>query len=531
MKPLISVFIIVMLIVSCSDENTGPSATGAIKGIVINSLTQEPESGVAITTEPATTSLMSNENGLFEIVGIDAGEYTIYATKNNFSTTSVTVNVKSDETTEVTILINDTLNGKYGNVEGVILDSETDNPVSGVSISTSPQTTETVTDSEGRYKLEYLLPGDYSLICKKSGYNDKSVKFKIIAGKTTELSFKLTAENTQNKPPDKPVLISPFDGEIIDGNEVVLQWECSDPDGDLLLYDVYLSQSNPPDKIVQRDYQNTSLKILIPEEASMLFWKIVAKDYKSNSVSVSDTYYFITQNSNSINKGMILHYTFDEKNAKDVSGHNNDGVLYNNVEFVNGVFGYAAYLKGNDQQNEDGAYIELPKIDFKKYKEFTIALWVNEELAFQNIGQPYIAGDAYINWGIHSEGWIGIGNYSLPPENEYRAINFSVGAISEWWATVPLWVKFDESLQHRWVHYTLIYKDNKVYGYINGKLIGQKYQQINKISDYAAIGRHWWYFGEKFMTSASLIFSVDDVRVYTRALNSIEIQRLSRFRD
>ena len=56
--------------------------------------------------------------------------------------------------------------------------------------------------------------------------------------------FFITVITSCNKKPDLPVCISPKDGATnITDSVLVLEWECSDPNGDELVFDVFLSES------------------------------------------------------------------------------------------------------------------------------------------------------------------------------------------------------------------------------------------------------------------------------------------------
>jgi len=82
---------------------------------------------------------------------------------------------------------------------------------------------------------------------------------------------------TFNHPPSTPSNPDPEDGDINVGYDVVLSWNCYDPDGDSLKYDVYFGDTNPPIKVKS----NQTDKIYDPEgpiENTTYFWQIVAWD-------------------------------------------------------------------------------------------------------------------------------------------------------------------------------------------------------------------------------------------------------------
>ncbi|MGB9702808.1 MAG: hypothetical protein ACPL1A_08815 [Candidatus Kapaibacteriota bacterium] len=90
----------------------------------------------------------------------------------------------------------------------------------------------------------------------------------------------------------------------------------------------------------------------------------------------------------STNENVIAYYPFDNENCLDYSGNHYDGKPINNPTYVPGVSGKAIHLVGkgnfiNKGQSVSliGSYVELPFIDYSKYSNLTISLWVR----FQNL--------------------------------------------------------------------------------------------------------------------------------------------------
>jgi|WetSurMetagenome_2_1015567.scaffolds.fasta_scaffold60006_2 hypothetical protein len=97
---------------------------------------------------------------------------------------------------------------------------------------------------------------------------------------------------TSNKPPSKPILVSPADGQSNVPLNTELQWNCSDPDGDALRYDIYFGASHSPSLIDS----NQTATYYLPGEldyGARYYWKIVARD-ENNASTSSDSYYFTT---------------------------------------------------------------------------------------------------------------------------------------------------------------------------------------------------------------------------------------------
>ena len=85
-----------------------------------------------------------------------------------------------------------------------------------------------------------------------------------------------------NQPPNPPELPIPEDGAVNQPIEPELSWDCTDPEGDPLTYDVYFGTVNPPPLV----YSGQSLTTYYPgilEANTEYFWWIMAHDNHSNS--------------------------------------------------------------------------------------------------------------------------------------------------------------------------------------------------------------------------------------------------------
>ena len=81
-----------------------------------------------------------------------------------------------------------------------------------------------------------------------------------------------------NYPPHGPVVVSPADGATNHPfNDKTLQWSCSDPDGDALVYDVYFGvETTPPLRSSNRTSTSFTVNLVFP--GATYYWRIVARD-------------------------------------------------------------------------------------------------------------------------------------------------------------------------------------------------------------------------------------------------------------
>lgn len=91
-------------------------------------------------------------------------------------------------------------------------------------------------------------------------------------------SFFTQPQLSYNQFPYVPQLETPAYGSEVMGNKILLKWNCEDPDGDSLKYDLYVSNENIPNLFKENLEVNTYEVVLEP--AKTYYWRIVAKDGK-----------------------------------------------------------------------------------------------------------------------------------------------------------------------------------------------------------------------------------------------------------
>ncbi len=110
-----------------------------------------------------------------------------------------------------------------------------------------------------------------------------------------------------NNPPEKPQLVYPLD--YSDNNELslLLQWSKSnDPDGDDVVYDLYMFGSLFPYTLIASDVATNSYMLNNLEYDSLYCWEIMAKDSRNGS-TLSETGHFYTKSSEPPSKANLLY--------------------------------------------------------------------------------------------------------------------------------------------------------------------------------------------------------------------------------
>jgi hypothetical protein len=99
----------------------------------------------------------------------------------------------------------------------------------------------------------------------------------LIAGIIVAGCGKDATDALQNRAAEIPSNPYPADGGADQVVDITLSWECSDPDGDPLTYDIYFN-TLPPPSLADSNLTQTTFDPGILEKDSVYYWSIVARD-------------------------------------------------------------------------------------------------------------------------------------------------------------------------------------------------------------------------------------------------------------
>lgn len=87
----------------------------------------------------------------------------------------------------------------FGSIEGVVINSETEEPVSNANITTTPPTNSILTNPDGTFVFDEVPTGSFSIQARKSGYQSNSVSITVRDGGVAIANIPLTPS-----PEDEP---------------------------------------------------------------------------------------------------------------------------------------------------------------------------------------------------------------------------------------------------------------------------------------------------------------------------------------
>lgn len=165
-----------------------------------------------------------------------------------------------------------------GSLEGTVVDAATSEPLENVRITTSPASTTVFTDEEGKFFIEQITAGDYSVQASLEGYQTVFKPANVIRNVLSNVFFEMGKSITYNFPPSAPKLISPEQNSHIDSTSVQFVWTAEDPEGDRLIYKIELrNDKNSNVEIFEeiRDTFYTHSPLLL---GAKYFWQVSASD-------------------------------------------------------------------------------------------------------------------------------------------------------------------------------------------------------------------------------------------------------------
>lgn len=173
----------------CKDASVDPVLFGDITGTVRHADTGEAVEGAQVTTSPPTNAIVTDESGAFRFEDVETGNYTITVSKLDFSTSTTTVSVRRNQTTQAEVMLR---REAIGRIEGQVQDADTQEALSNVSVTTDPPSGAVVTAGDGSFSFEEMEIGDYKLTFSKSGYRTDSVFVSVRENQTAMATVQLS---------------------------------------------------------------------------------------------------------------------------------------------------------------------------------------------------------------------------------------------------------------------------------------------------------------------------------------------------
>lgn len=169
---------------------TQPPAPGGSAFIIgfVTDAEEEPMQGVTVTLDGASSSssVTTDEDGLFEFRNLAAGDYTLTCEKEGFETYTEDISLGEGEVKNVEVVLEEVVKGS---ISGYIVDIKGD-PVANARIKLKGIKTgylsNAASDADGFFEFEDLEADTYVLVVKKKGYKKARKTLTLEDGESTE---------------------------------------------------------------------------------------------------------------------------------------------------------------------------------------------------------------------------------------------------------------------------------------------------------------------------------------------------------
>jgi len=168
----------------------------------------------------------------------------------------------------------------FGSLVGSVFESGQNVAAENVTISTTPATSLILTDDFGRFELDNIEVGTYTVRAERDGFKTVIESITVFENKVANVIIQLEPDSLTNTLPTMPNSPSPSDNSLAQAIDVTLSWESVDTDDqDDLVYDILLCSSNETNcEIVVMGHSENFIELRNLEYNTVYFWQVVARD-------------------------------------------------------------------------------------------------------------------------------------------------------------------------------------------------------------------------------------------------------------
>jgi hypothetical protein len=410
----------------------------------------------------------------------------------------------------------------FGNINGIVTDSKSGEPVRAASVTLNPGGVKTTTGSDGRYEYLKTEAGQYTVQVMKDSYQTAVFPVTLQAGVTKTVDIPL-ATGVSSLAVNKSTLnmgtntnLATF--TVLNTGSSDLAWQIE--------YDCEWITSISPGAGTTKANGSTSVSVKIDrskltEKKTYAYSFVITSSGGSTAVTVSATGEGGEgdnggNGSGAVTNGLLGYYMFDDETANDMTDNELDGNFVNSPEFVSDTpdgQGKAVFLNKNKDQ-----YLNIPYNPFKDKFAYSISFWIKD---FGNQGVIFstISGNiSYSSYNHPSLVTNSSGKFIFYGANARGSepFDYGISAIQDGkWHMVTLTVAASVYWVDIYDHTALLYVDGKQVD--NNSVDGGMYSgdRGTKIQ----FGGNGGYSSE-MRTSMKL----DNVRFYDRILSKNDVQ-------
>lgn len=169
---------------------------------------------------------------------------------------------------------------QFGTLFGEVLLADQNTPISSVTVSTNPPTSSVETDAEGRFQLENIPAGTYSLRTEKAGFLTELTPVSVFGNSDVNVIIRMNSDSLENNLPSVPTNVFPEEGSIDNETSFTFAWSATDMDEeDDLTFDLLLFNSDQTEMTeLATNLSDTTYEVSNLAFNTNYFWQVVAYD-------------------------------------------------------------------------------------------------------------------------------------------------------------------------------------------------------------------------------------------------------------
>lgn len=215
-----------------------------------------------------------------------------------------------------------------GTITGRVVEANSFDPIENAKITISPTGNAVFTNLDGYFIMNYVEEGEYSVSATKEAYLTSFEAATVIEDLEVNVIFELQDNNSLNKPPTAPQLITPEDGSEDLELSVELIWSSEDPDDDELSYKLEIKNDIDNNTILIESIVDTTYVISDLKYGVKYFWQVAVSDAINDDVlsvvnsfktkiDPDNRYLYVKKGVN--NNNIIYSSNFDEESGEQIN--------------------------------------------------------------------------------------------------------------------------------------------------------------------------------------------------------------------
>ena len=215
-----------------------------------------------------------------------------------------------------------------GTITGRVVEANSFDPIENAKITISPTGNAVFTNLDGYFIMNNVEEGEYSVSATKEEYLTSFEAATVIEDSEVNVIFELQDNNTLNKPPLAPQLITPEDGSEDLELSVELIWSSEDPDEDELSYKLEIKNDIDNNTILIESIVDTTYVISDLKYGVKYFWQVAVSDAINDDVlsvvnsfktkiDPDNRYLYVKKGTN--NNNIIYSSNFDEEDEEQIN--------------------------------------------------------------------------------------------------------------------------------------------------------------------------------------------------------------------